>query len=91
VDWSLLTKDVQPEYHHDLNYPISMLEWEANVNSEFAKTNKALPKPVRPVAEMKDQGYGETTQDELFVTADAAHKGPQIPMRNRCGRKTNKR
>ena len=27
VDWSLLTKDVLPEYHHDLDYLISMLDW----------------------------------------------------------------
>src|SRR5882762_93494 len=40
VDWSLLTKDVLPEYHHDLDYLISMLDWDANVNPEFAKSNK---------------------------------------------------
>ena len=38
VDWSLLVKDVLPEYHHDLDYLISMLDWEANVNPEFAKS-----------------------------------------------------
>jgi hypothetical protein len=27
VDWSLLTKDVLPEFHHDLDYLISMLDW----------------------------------------------------------------
>ena len=59
VDWSLLTKDVLPEYHHDLDYLISMLDWEANVNPEFAKTNKRHPQPVRPVAEMEEAGYRE--------------------------------
>ena len=44
VDWSLLTKDVPPEYHHDLDYLISMLDWDANVNPEFAKTNKMFPR-----------------------------------------------
>ena len=56
---SLLTKDVRPEYHHDLDYLISMLDWEANVNPEFAKTNKTHPTPVRPVEEMEEAGYRE--------------------------------
>ena len=32
VDRSLLTKDVRPEYHDDLDYLVSMLDWEGNVN-----------------------------------------------------------
>lgn len=59
VDWSLLVKDVLPEHHHDLDYLIGMLDWDANVNPEFAKTNRVFPKPVRPVAEMEDAGYRE--------------------------------
>jgi len=135
VDWSLLTKDVLPEFHHDLDYLISMLDWDANVNPEFAKSNKRPPVPVRAIAEMEEAGYremwityggpyysakeltvlprrtviikdaaaygliltqgygtfgkvavstpsmirfGELTQDELFVTAAAAHEGIKI-------------
>jgi hypothetical protein len=135
VDWSLMTKDVLPEYHHNLDYLIGMLDWDANVNPEFGKTNKVFPKPVKPVAEMEAAGYrelwitygtryysakeltvlpgrsvtirdpeaygvlvsqghgtfgqhtvcaptmirfGEMTQDELFVTADAAKQGVRI-------------
>ncbi len=59
VDWSLLIKDVLPEYHHDLDYLISMLDWDANVNPEFASTNKRHPVPVRPVADMEMRGYRE--------------------------------
>ena len=59
VDRSLLTKDVPPEYHHDLDYLVSMLDWEGNVNPEFGKTNKAFPRPVRPIAEMEAEGYRE--------------------------------
>ena len=132
VDRALLTKDVLPEFHDDVEYLVSMLDWEANVNPEFTKTNKVFPRPVRPVAEMESQGYrelwvtygtgyysakeltilpkrkvtihdsaaygmiltqgfgkfgkhtvatpsmirfGEMTQDELFVTAEAAQNG----------------
>ena len=135
VDRSLLTKDVLPEFHNDFDYLVSMLDWDANVNPEFAKTNKVFPKPVRPVAEMESNGYrelwvcygtgfysakeltvlpgrkatirdsaaygliltqgfgkfgkhtvatpsmirfGEMTQDELFVTAEAAQRGIEV-------------
>jgi hypothetical protein len=135
VDWSLMTKDVLPEYHHDFDYLIGMLDWEANVNPEFAKTNKRHPVAVRPIEEMEEGGYrekwitygsghysakeltvlpgrtvtikdaaaygliltqgwgrfgkapvstpsmirfGELTEDELFVTADAAKAGIRI-------------
>jgi len=59
VDWSLLTKDVLPEYHHDLDYLIGMLDWDANVNPEFAKTNKRPPVPVRSKENTAEAGYSE--------------------------------
>jgi hypothetical protein len=59
VDWSLMTKDVPPEYHHDLDHLVGMLDWEANVNPEFGKTNKVMPKPLEPAAAGKDNGYAE--------------------------------
>ena len=134
VDWALLTKDVLPEYHHDLDYLVGMLDWDANVNPEFAKTNRVFPQPAgdansadagyreqwvcygtpwysakeltvqpRRTVTIKDaaaygliltQGhgtigthhvstpamirFGEMTEDELFVTADAAAAGVRI-------------
>jgi len=135
VDWSLMTKDVLPEFHHDLDYLIGMLDWDANVNPEFGKSNKVFPQPVKPLAEMEAAGYrelwitygtrfysakeltvlpgrevivedaeacgvlvsqghgkvgkhtvcaptmirfGEMTQDELFVSADAARVGVRV-------------
>jgi hypothetical protein len=68
VDWSLMTKDVLPEYHHDLDYLIGMLDWNANVNPEFAKSNKVFPRPVSPVPEMEAAGYCE-----LWITYGTAH------------------
>jgi hypothetical protein len=59
VDWSLLTKDVLPEHHHDLDYLISMLDWEANVNPEFASSNKTHPKPVQALEQMESAGFRE--------------------------------
>jgi hypothetical protein len=59
VDWSLMIKDVPPEHHHDHEFLISMLDWEANVNPEFGKTNKVFPKTVCPSAQMEAGGYRE--------------------------------
>jgi hypothetical protein len=59
VDWSLLVKDVPSESSHDLDYLIAMLDWEANVNPEFASSNKTFPRPVKPIEEMENQGYRE--------------------------------
>ena len=59
IDWSLLTKDVPKERHHDLDYIIGMLDWDANVNPEFARTNRAFPRPVRPTEETEPEGYRE--------------------------------
>jgi hypothetical protein len=59
VDRGLLTKDVKPEFGNDLDYLISMLDWDANVNPQFAKTNKRFPRPVKPVEEMESEGYRE--------------------------------
>jgi hypothetical protein len=68
VDWSLMTKDVLPEFHHDLDYLIGMLDWKANVNPEFARSNKVFPRPVLPVEEMEGAGYRE-----LWITYGTAH------------------
>jgi hypothetical protein len=139
IDRSLLTKDVPPESHQDLDYIVGMLDWEANVNPEFASANRAFPRPVRPFAETESQGYreqwvcygtgyysakeltvlprrtatvqdpaayglivtqghgifgprsvsapsmiryGQMTEDELFVTADAAKAGVRVENRS---------
>jgi hypothetical protein len=131
VDRALLVKDVLPEYHNDLDYLIGMLDWEANVNPEFGKSNKVFPKPLAsssdayseqwvtygtPYYSAKEltihpkrkatitdaaaygliltQGhgtlgkhfvstpsmirFGSMTEDELFVTYNAAKRGVEI-------------
>jgi hypothetical protein len=135
VDRALLTKDVRPEYHDDLDYLVSMLDWEGNVNPEFGMSNRVFPRAVQSDAQAADAGYreqwvcygtpwysakeltvmpkrsvtitdaaaygliltqghgtigrhhvstpamirfGEMTEDELFVTADAAGAGVRI-------------
>ena len=59
LPWDLLVKDVPPERHHDLEYIIGMLDWNANVDPEFAKHRLFHPRPVKPEDEMADAGYSE--------------------------------
>jgi hypothetical protein len=59
VPWNLLVKDVPPEHHQDLDYILNMLDWESNVDPEFAKHRLFHPAPVKPEAEMNEQGYSE--------------------------------
>ncbi len=57
VPWDLLVKDVPPEHHHDLDYILGMLDWEANVDPCFAEHRRTFPKPAADEAEMADAGY----------------------------------
>jgi hypothetical protein len=59
VPWDLLVKDVPPEHHHDLDFIIGMLDWDANVDPEFASHRLFHPRPVRPEPEMEESGYSE--------------------------------
>lgn len=59
VPWDLLVKDVPAEHHHDLDYLLNMLDWEANVDPEFAMHNRFHPAPVRSEQEMAAGGYSE--------------------------------
>ncbi len=55
VPWDLLVKDVPPKHHHDLDFIIGMLDWDANVDPEFGKHRL-----FHPTAASGDQdGYSE--------------------------------
>jgi hypothetical protein len=59
VPWDLLVKDVPAEHHHDLDYLLDMLDWEANIDPEFYEHRYFDPKPVCQVADMAERGYCE--------------------------------
>ena len=133
VPWGLLTKDFPKEKHHDLDYLVDALDWEANVDPSFKDhhylepitasggdgaghidkwivygkvhgeqlfTAKELTVEPGAKATIKDKGaygliavqgtgrigklplqtpamirYGELTEDEVFVSHDAAAHG----------------
>jgi hypothetical protein len=72
VPWDLLVKDVPAEHHQDLDYIIGMLDWEANVDSEFMQHHFFEPHPVKNPAEMKEAGYQENWV--CYGTADFSAK-----------------
>jgi hypothetical protein len=59
VPWDLMVKDVPPEHHHDLDYLLDMLDWDANTDPEFGKHRHFEPTPVAPPDAMADAGYCE--------------------------------
>ncbi|MBK5290266.1 MAG: hypothetical protein JJE04_01045 [Acidobacteriia bacterium] len=59
VPWELLVKDVPEQYHHDLDYILDMLDWNANLDPEFMKHNLFHPTPTGDPQTMSGQGYSE--------------------------------
>ncbi|MBI4243747.1 MAG: hypothetical protein HY606_06615 [Planctomycetes bacterium] len=59
IPWDLVVKDVPAELHHDLDYIISMLDWEKNVDPEFVKHYYVKPKPADRLNSMQAEGYVE--------------------------------
>jgi hypothetical protein len=59
IDRALLTKDVRPEHHDDLDFLVSMLDWDANVNPEFGRSNRVFPRATASADEAESAGYRE--------------------------------
>jgi hypothetical protein len=59
IDWSLLVKDVPEDKKQDLDYIVSMIDWEANTNPNLKETHFLKPQPVKSVEEMESEGYIE--------------------------------
>jgi len=54
VSWDLLVKDVPPDKHHDLDYIISMLDWEKNTDTHFKAHHY-----VEPIVDKSGDGYSD--------------------------------
>jgi hypothetical protein len=60
ISREFLVKDVPVDKADDLDYLVSMLDWEANTNADFKATHFRPPLPARPVGEMAEDGYMES-------------------------------
>ncbi len=74
VPRSLLVKDIPKERHFDLDFIVSELDWEANIDPEFKKNH--FLKPVS-VAETGSEGYadrwivyGKINGEQLFTAKE---------------------
>jgi len=59
VSEDLLWKDTPKARRGDHDWLMEIVDWEANVDPDFAKKRFMRPKPVRPVEQMKAEGYIE--------------------------------
>ncbi|HOM50770.1 MAG TPA: hypothetical protein PLQ89_08930 [Phycisphaerae bacterium] len=55
VPWDLLVKNVPADKHKDLDYIISMLDWEKNVDTHFVQSNF-----LEPIVDKNNSGPGYT-------------------------------
>ena len=59
VPTELLWKDTPKDRLNDIDYLMEVIDWEKNIDPDFASHRFMRPKPVRPVEEMKAEGYIE--------------------------------
>jgi hypothetical protein len=59
IGWDLLVKNVPQDKHQDLDFLISMIDWEANTVANFKELYFRPPVTVKPLAEMQEAGYVE--------------------------------
>lgn len=67
VPWSLLVKDVPKEKHQDLDFIISQLDWEKNVDTHFKEHNY-----LEPLVDKAASGTGYTDRWIVYGTIDGA-------------------
>jgi hypothetical protein len=60
IDWGLLVKNVPKDKQQDLDFLVSMIDWDANTRADLKQAYFRPPVPVRPLDEMEDEGYIET-------------------------------
>jgi hypothetical protein len=74
VPWGLLTKDMPKDKHHDLDYLVEQLDWEANVNPHFKESHYLEPIPVahNPSGDYVDRWvvYGKVGGEQLFTAKE---------------------
>ena len=59
VPKELLWKDTPKDKADDVDWLLSVIDWDLNVDPDFVKNRFMAPKPVKPVAQMEAEGYIE--------------------------------
>ena len=55
----LLWKNTPEDRMGDFDYLLDVIDWDLNVDSNFKENRFMAPVPVRPVEEMREEGYSE--------------------------------
>jgi hypothetical protein len=76
VPEELLWKNTPPDRVGDFDYLVEVLDWESNVDPEFAKHHFMRPKPVSPRDEMEAEGY----VDEWICYKSRAYSAKQLTV-----------
>jgi hypothetical protein len=69
----MLVKYVPDDKKDDLDFIVSLIDWEANTNPNFKNDRFLTPKPVYLLAEMESEGYVEkwvTYKSPLFASKE---------------------
>src|SRR6185369_14756538 len=69
VPWSLLVKDMPEDKHHDLDFIISELDWEKNVDPHFKEHNY-----LEPIVDDSRSGPGYTDRWIVYGTIDGVQR-----------------
>lgn len=67
--WELLVKNVPEDKKEDLDFVMSLIDWDLNVDPDLYKNRFTPPKPVDEVGKMHEEGYEEnwiTYKSEYF-------------------------
>jgi hypothetical protein len=74
VPWSLLVKDMPKEKHHDLDFIISQLDWEKNVDTHFKERNYLEPMVDTAKSDIPKSGPGFTDRWIVYGTIDGIQR-----------------
>jgi hypothetical protein len=87
VPWSLLVKDMPKEQHHDLDFIVEQLDWNANVDPHF-KENHYL-EPIVAAGSEKDGYvdkwivYGKIYDEQLFSAKElTVYPGQKVTIKD---------
>ncbi|HSV31315.1 MAG TPA: hypothetical protein VLH40_04755 [Atribacteraceae bacterium] len=84
--WDLLVKDVPEAHKHDLDYIVDLIDWDRNLDPDFYTHRFLAPLPLKPVEEMRSQGYEEyriVYNSEYFgATELTVHPGRTVSIRD---------
>ncbi len=59
VEWEMVVKDVPEAHKHDLDFVMSLLDWDANVDPNFVANHFTTPRDTDDPAGAHDRGFRE--------------------------------